>query len=60
MQSIIDNMKRIYTPYFQEFASKKIILITGSRQVGKNTIAKMFSGSLSHLNYDSEEDRQIY
>ena len=52
--------KRIYTPYFQEFSHKKIILITGPRQVGKTTISKMFSGSLVHLNYDSEEDRQIY
>ena len=53
-------MKRIYTPYFQEFSHKKIILITGPRQVGKTTITKSFSGSLVHLNYDSEEDRQIY
>ncbi len=53
-------MRRIYTPYFQEFAHKKIILITGPRQVGKTTIAKMFSGTIAHLNYDSEEDRQIY
>ncbi len=53
-------MKRIYTPYFQEYAHKKIVLITGPRQSGKTTITKMFSGSWSHLNYDSEEDRQIY
>ena len=53
-------MKRIYTSYFQEFSHKKITLITGPRQVGKTTISKMFSGSLAHLNYDSEEDRQIY
>ena len=53
-------MKRIYTPYFQEYANKKIILITGPRQSGKTTITKMFKGKLSHLNYDSEEDRQIY
>ena len=53
-------MKRVYTPYFQEFTKKKIVLITGPRQSGKTTITKMFSGTLSHLNYDSEEDRQIY
>ena len=53
-------MKRIYTPYFQEFASRKIILITGPRQSGKTTITKMFSGALVHLNYDNAEDRQIY
>ena len=53
-------MKRIYTPYFQEYADKKIILITGPRQSGKTTITKMFAGKLFHLNYDNEEDRQIY
>ena len=53
-------MKRIYTPYFQEYADKKIILITGPRQSGKTTITKMFSGKLFHLNYDNEEDREIY
>lgn len=53
-------MKRIYTKYCQEYADKKIILITGPRQSGKTTLTKMFSGQLSHLSYDSEEDRQIY
>ena len=53
-------MKRIYTPYCQEFSSKKIILITGPRQSGKTTLTGMFKGTVSYLNYDSENDRQIY
>ena len=53
-------MKRIYTPYAQEFISQKIILITGPRQSGKATLAKMFSGKSHYLNYDSEKDREIY
>ena len=50
----------MYISHFQEYADKKIILITGPRQSGKTTITKMFSGSLFHLNYDNEEDREIY
>ena len=53
-------MKRIYTSYCQEFSSKKIILITGPRQSGKTTLSKMFSGNSFYLNYDNDEDRQIY
>ena len=53
-------MERFYTGPFWEFASSKIILITGPRQVGKTTIAQMFSGSRSYLNYDSEEDLTIF
>lgn len=53
-------MKRIYTPYAQEFLTKKIIMLTGPRQSGKTTLAKMFSGKSQYLNYDSEEDREIY
>ena len=53
-------MKRIYTHYLQEFASRKILLITGPRQVGKTTLAKALSPSSVYLNYDSEEDRRIY
>ena len=50
-------MKRYYTKILQEFASSKIILITGPRQAGKTTLTRMFSGGQSYLNYDSEEDR---
>ena len=54
------SIKRIYTPHCQEFSSKKIILITGPRQSGKTTLTGMFNGTGFYLNYDSEDDRQIY
>ena len=53
-------MERFYTKPFQEFASSKIILITGPRQSGKTTLTQFFSGSQTYLNYDSEEDRTIF
>ena len=53
-------MKRFYTPYLREYAGRKILLIVGPRQVGKTTLAKMFSSSYDYLNYDSGEDRQMY
>ena len=53
-------MKRFYTKPFQEYASSKIILITGPRQSGKTTLTGLFSGSQSYLSYDREEDRTIF
>ena len=53
-------MKRIYLPYAQEFMKDKIILITGPRQSGKTTLTKMFTGNAYYLNYDREQDRDIY
>ena len=55
----IDTMHRIYTPHLREYAGRKIILVTGPRQVGKTTLAKMLSDSCTYLNYDNEEDRRI-
>ena len=53
-------MERFYTKPFQEFASSKVILITGPRQSGKTTLTQFFSGSQTYLNYDSEEDRTVF
>lgn len=52
-------MKRSYLPFVQEYAHRKIILISGPRQCGKTTLAKMLKGRNDYLNYDSFEDRKI-
>ena len=55
-------MKRQQTEYIVKDLKKKMVFITGPRQVGKTwlakEIAKSFSGSV-YLNYDSSEDRRI-
>ena len=53
-------MRRIYSDYLREYLGKKIILLTGPRQSGKTTLARMLSSSFDYLNYDSDADRQIY
>ena len=53
-------MKRIYSPFLREYLGRKIILLTGPRQSGKTTLARMLSSSFDYLNYDSEDDRKIY
>lgn len=52
-------MKRYYTPFFKKYLTKKIVLISGPRQAGKTTIAKMMGSNFDYLNYDSSEDRTI-
>jgi len=52
-------MKRHYTPFFKKYLSKKIVLISGPRQAGKTTIAKMMAPSFDYLNYDSSDDRGV-
>lgn len=51
-------MKRIYTNYLKEYLNKKIALITGPRQCGKTTQAKMLSAHFDYLNFDNDEDRK--
>ena len=53
-------MKRHYLPHVREFMGRKILLLTGPRQSGKTTLSKMFSDGYGYLNYDSEDDREIY
>lgn len=39
-------------------ANKKVILVTGPRQSGKTTLAKLLGSSAEYLNYDRKEDRK--
>lgn len=38
---------------------KKIVLVSGPRQVGKTTLSKEISPSYEYLNFDSSEDRRL-
>lgn len=50
-------MKRFLTEYIRTDLHRKIVLLTGPRQSGKTTLAKMVSPSFDYFNYDSAEHR---
>lgn len=52
-------MKRSLTAPIQKDLKKKIILLTGPRQGGKTTLAKMLDPSFDYLNYDETEQRLL-
>lgn len=50
-------MKRLLTKHIRADLDKKIVLLTGPRQTGKTTLAKMVNPSFDYFNYDSAEHR---
>lgn len=50
-------MKRSIETHIKKDLSKKIILLSGPRQVGKTTLSKMMSNNYDYFNYDSAQDR---
>lgn len=50
-------MKRYLHESILEDLEKKIVLLTGPRQSGKTTLAKMLSGSFDYFNLDNPEHR---
>src|SRR4030042_6277708 len=50
-------MERYLTNYILEDIKKKIVLLTGPRQSGKTTLAKMLSNNFDYLNFDNPEHR---
>ncbi|MBP9706895.1 MAG: ATP-binding protein [Oligoflexales bacterium] len=50
-------MNRIYLNSIRKYLNKKIILISGPRQSGKTTLARMTNSNFDYLNYDNDEDR---
>ena len=50
-------MERVLTNYVRVDLAKKIVLVSGPRQVGKTTLAKMIDPSFDYFNYDSAEHR---
>lgn len=52
-------IKRFLLPYLKKYLHKKILLISGPRQCGKTTLAKMISANHDYINFDNTKDRII-
>lgn len=52
-------MERYLEEPIRRDLSKKIIILSGPRQVGKTTLSKQLVPSFIYLNYDSASDRQM-
>jgi len=52
-------IKRLLLPYLKKYIKKKILLISGPRQSGKTTLAKMISKNYDYVNFDNVKDRII-
>ena len=50
-------MERYLKKYIQEDLDKKIILLTGPRQVGKTTLSKILKKNFDYFNFDNMDDR---
>jgi uncharacterized protein len=50
-------MKRYLEKYIQKDLKRKIVMITGPRQTGKTTLAKMLSHNFDYFNCDYAEHR---
>ena len=52
-------IKRLLLPHLRKYLGKKILLISGPRQCGKTTLAKMISKNHDYINFDNVKDRFI-
>jgi len=53
----IVDMKRYLEKHIQKDLKKKIVLLTGPRQTGKTTLAKMLTQKFDYFNFDNAEHR---
>ncbi|MFP4385064.1 MAG: ATP-binding protein [Spirochaetia bacterium] len=53
-------MRRLLQEQIQKDLQRKIVIITGPRQAGKTTLAKMVNGEYDYLNYDYAEHRAAF
>lgn len=51
------HIERSITPFVLKDLRKKIVLISGPRQVGKTTLAKSLMKECDYLNFDNSEHR---
>ncbi|MDE0151024.1 MAG: ATP-binding protein [Bdellovibrionales bacterium] len=52
-------IKRLLLPYLKKYLNKKVLLISGPRQCGKTTLAKMISKDHYYINFDNVQERLI-
>lgn len=52
-------IKRFLLPYLEKYLHKKILIISGPRQCGKTTLAKMISADHDYINFDNTKDRIV-
>lgn len=52
-------MKRYLTESIDKDLPKKVVLLSGPRQVGKTTLAKSVTAKATYLNFDIPEDRLV-
>lgn len=52
-------MQRYLEEHIRQDLEKKIVLLSGPRQVGKTTLSKQISDSFVYLSYDSGPDREM-
>ena len=59
MGGLVKTFKRKQEPVIRKDLEKKLVLLSGPRQVGKTTLAQSLCESSQYLNFDSLDDRQI-
>ena len=52
-------INRLLLPYLKKYLNRKILLISGPRQCGKTTLAKMISKDHDYINFDNPKERFI-
>lgn len=55
----VEPIKRSLAPDIKHFLEKKIVLLTGPRQVGKTYLSRSLTPSFEYLNFDSQNDRRV-
>ncbi len=56
----MEYIKRSIANHLLEYSAKKIILLSGPRQVGKTTLAKSLMSDSSYYNYDIKDNAHVF